>query len=111
MANLDRAVDSSFSLRSKKDLIEKFVESLNVHSDVDERRKAFIDEQKTMELEQLIENENLDVPATHLFVSQAFRDGQVQVAGPALSKMMPPMSMFTADNDHGTQKLRVATLL
>jgi type I restriction enzyme R subunit len=110
-ANLDRAVDSSFSLRSKKDLIEKFVESLNVHSDVDESWKAFIDEQKTMELEQLIENENLDVPATHLFVSQAFRDGQVQVAGPALSKMMPPKSMFTADNDHGTQKLRVATLL
>ncbi|MDG2496870.1 MAG: type I restriction endonuclease subunit R [Aquiluna sp.] len=110
-ANLERAVDSSFSLRSKKDLIEKFVESLNVHSDVDESWKAFIDEQKTLELEQLIENENLDVPATHLFVSQAFRDGQVQVAGPALSRMMPPKSMFTADNDHGTQKLRVATLL
>jgi len=110
-ASLDRAVDSSFSLRSKKDLIEKFVESLNVHSDVDESWKEFIDEQKTIELEQMIENENLDVPATHLFVSQAFRDGQVQVAGPALSKMMPPKSMFTADNDHGTQKLRVATLL
>ena len=110
-ASLDRAVDASFSLRSKKDLIEKFVESLNVHADVDESWKAFIDEQKIMELEQLIQDENLDVPATHLFVSQAFRDGQVQVAGPALSKMMPPTSMFTADNDHGTQKLRVATLL
>lgn len=29
-ATIDRAVDSSFSLRSKKDLIEKFVASLNV---------------------------------------------------------------------------------
>jgi type I restriction enzyme R subunit len=110
-ANIDRAIDSSFSLRSKKDLIEKFVESLSVHSDVDESWKAFIHEQKIMELEQLIEDENLDVPATHLFVAQAFRDGQVQVAGPALSKMMPPKSMFTASNEHGIQKQRVATLL
>ena len=110
-ASLDRAVDASFSLRSKKDLIEKFVESLNVHADVDESWKAFIDEQKIMELEQLIQDENLDVPATHLFVSQAFRDGEVQVAGPALSKMMPPKSMFTASNEHGIQKQRVATLL
>jgi type I restriction enzyme R subunit len=110
-ASIDRAIDSSFSLRSKKDLIEKFVESLNVHSDVNESWKAFIDEQKVMELEQLIEDENLDVPATHLFVAQAFRDGQVQVAGPALSKMMPPKSMFTASNEHGIQKQRVATLL
>jgi type I restriction enzyme R subunit len=110
-ASLDRAVDSSFSLRSKKDLIEKFVESLNVHSDVDDSWRAFIDEQKTIELEQLIEDEKLDIPATHLFVSQAFRDGQVQLAGPALSKMLPSKSMFTAGNDHGTQKQRVATLL
>jgi type I restriction enzyme R subunit len=110
-ASIDRAIDSSFSLRSKKDLIEKFVESLNVHSDVNESWKAFIDEQKVMELEQLIEDENLDVPATHLFVAQAFRDGQVQVAGPALSKMMPPKSMFTASNEHGIQKQRVAKLL
>ena len=83
----------------------------NFESDVDDSWRKFIEEQKAMELEQIIEDENLDVPATHLFVSQAFRDGQVQVAGPALSKMMPPKSMFTADNDHGTQKLRVATLL
>jgi type I restriction enzyme R subunit len=110
-ASIDRAIDASFSLRSKKDLIEKFVESLNVHSDVDESWKAFIDEQKVMELEQLIQDEKLDVPATHLFVAQAFRDGQVQVAGPALSKMMPPKSMFTASNEHGIQKQRVATLL
>ena len=110
-ASLDRAVDASFSLRSKKDLIEKFVESVNVHSDIDESWKAFVDEQKAMELEQLIENENLDVPATHLFVSQAFRDGQVQLAGPALSKMLPPKSMFTASNDHGAQKQRLSTLL
>jgi type I restriction enzyme R subunit len=110
-ANIDRAIDSSFSLRSKKDLIEKFVESLSAHSDVDESWKAFIHEQKIMELEQLIEDENLDVPATHLFVAQAFRDGQVQVAGPALSRMLPPRSMFTASNEHGVQKQRVATLL
>ena len=66
-------MDASFSLRSKKDLIERFVASLNVESDVDESWKSFIEEQKAMELEQIIEDENLDVPATHLFVSQAFR--------------------------------------
>lgn len=64
-----------------------------------------------MELEQIIEDENLDVPATHIFVSQAFRDGQVQVAGPALSRMLPPRSMFSVNNEHGMQKQRVSELL
>ena len=41
-AAIDRAVDSSPSLRNKKDLIEQFVDSLTVDSTVDEEWRTFI---------------------------------------------------------------------
>jgi type I restriction enzyme R subunit len=106
-ANLDRAVDSSFALKSKKDLIEQFVSSLNSSTDVDAGWRTFISEKKLAELEQIIQDENLDVPATHIYVEQAFKEGQLQVAGTALTKLMPARNMFSPSNDHAVQKERV----
>src|SRR5207248_9869997 len=41
-AAIDRAVDSSPSLRNKKDLVEQFVDSLTVDSAVDEEWRTFV---------------------------------------------------------------------
>ncbi|MEO6470711.1 MAG: type I restriction endonuclease subunit R, partial [Aeromicrobium sp.] len=49
-AAIDRAVDSSPSLRNKKDLIEQFVDSLTVDADVDDEWRAFIAAQTAREL-------------------------------------------------------------
>ena len=110
-ATLDRAVSSSFALRSKRDLIERFVASLNNLSDVEEGWRAFVDEQKKIELEQIILDENLDVPVTHTFMEQAFAEGQVQFFGTALTKLLPARNMFTPENEHGLQKARVMAKL
>jgi type I restriction enzyme R subunit len=110
-ANLDRAVDSSFALRSKKDLIEQFVSSLNSSTDVDTGWSAFISEKKIAELEQIIQDENLDVPATHLYLEHAFKEGQLQVAGSALTKLMPAKNMFSPANEHTHQRERVLAKL
>jgi type I restriction enzyme R subunit len=106
-ATIDRAVSSSFTLRSKKDLIEKFVATLNNNTDVETSWREYIEEQKSVELSQIVATEKLDLSATQEFLDQAFRDGHVQSAGPALSKLLPPRNMFTPANEHGEQKRRV----
>jgi len=104
---LVRAVDSSFSLRSKKDLIEQFVSSVNANTDIDKGWASFIMERKAAELEQIIEDEKLSVPAAHLYMEQAFREGQLQVTGTALTRVLPARNMFSAANEHTALKNRV----
>jgi type I restriction enzyme R subunit len=110
-ANISRAIDSSVTLRSKKDLIEKFVSQLNVETDVDNGWRKFIEEQRTLELEQIIQDENLDVAGTHVYMDQAFQEGQVSTVGTAFSRLIPAKSMFSPSDEHGEQKRRIADRL
>lgn len=110
-ATISRAVDSSYNLRSKRDLIENFVNSVNVNENLDQGWSDFIAERRSSELEQIIEDERLDAAATHLFIEQAFRDGQLITAGTAITRLLPPKSMFSANDEHGIQKNKVVELL
>jgi|LakMenEpi03Aug12_release.lakeMendotaPanAssembly.Ray.scaffolds.fasta_scaffold18645_6 type I restriction enzyme R subunit len=103
-SQIDRAVLSSYTLRSKKDLIERFLSTIDNHSDIDKSWKLYIEQERGRELEAIIAAENLDPAAAQKYVAQAFRDGELQVAGPALTNMLPPKNMFTLDNVHGRQK-------
>ena len=110
-ANISRAIDSSVTLRSKKDLIEKFVSQLNVETDVDNGWRNFISEQRKIELEDIIEQERLDAAGTHVFMDQAFEEGQVSTFGTAFTRLIPAKSMFSPVDEHGEQKRRVADRL
>jgi type I restriction enzyme R subunit len=109
MASINRAVDSSMSLRSKKDLIESFISRVNVQnvSEIDEAWSQFIAEQRDQELEQIIEEEKLEGPATRVLMDQAFRSGQIQTAGTGLSRVMPAVSIFSPSGEHELQRNRV----
>lgn len=106
-AKISREVSASYTLRSKKDLIEQFLSRIDNQSDVDKSWKAYIDEQKLIELGEIVDDENLDPVATERFLNQAFRDGEIQLAGPSITKLLPPKDMFTAENIHGQQKQKV----
>lgn len=95
LLDINKAIDSSVELRNKKDLINQFITSLDVHSVVDEDWRKFVDQKKIEELEQIIANEDLDRDATYQFVRNAFRDGSVPAAGTAISKVLPPVSRFS----------------
>lgn len=95
-ASITRALDSSITLRSKKDLIEAFVASIAVNADVDEEWQRFIAERKAEELTEIIERESLNPEETQSFMATAFRDGGVQTAGTAISRLLPPMPRFGA---------------
>lgn len=102
-----RAVESSYSLRSKRDLIEAFINSLTLVGDVDTGWRDFVEAQKEIELEVIIVDENLKPSETRAFVAQAFRDGAVQTAGTAIAGILPPLSKFTPDGEHALKKLSV----
>ena len=106
-ADIARAVDASPSLRSKKDLIEQFVDSLTVSSQVDEEWRAFINAKRVEELERIIVEEALKPEETRAFVDSAFRDGAIPTTGTAITKILPPASRFAANSHHATKKQMV----
>jgi type I restriction enzyme R subunit len=110
-ANISRAIDSSVTLRSKKDLIERFLSQLNVETDVDKGWRNFIEEQRQIELEEIIQEERLDAAGTHVFMDQAFEEGQVATVGTAFTRLIPAKSMFSPEDEHGEQKRRIADRL
>lgn len=95
LIDINKAIDSSVELRNKKDLINQFISTLDVHSVVEDDWKDFVEKKKIEELEQIIESENLDRDATYAFVQNSFRDGNVATTGTALTRVLPPVSRFS----------------
>jgi type I restriction enzyme R subunit len=104
LVDINKAIDSSIELRNKKDLIEQFINTLNVGSAVEEDWRSFVDAKKLEELDAIIADENLNRDETYRFIESAFRDGGVQTSGTAITKIMPPVSRFTADQSRGKKR-------
>lgn len=101
---IDKAMNSSIELRSKKELIERFINTLNVHSDVDKDWRAFTDRNKAEELEKIIEEENLKPEEARKFVANAFRDGELKSTGTGFAGILPAVSMFDKENTLAKKK-------
>lgn len=101
---IDKAMNSSIELRSKKELIERFINTLNVHSDVDKDWRAFTDRNKAEDLEKIIEEENLRPEEARKFVANAFRDGELKSTGTGFASILPAVSMFDKDNTLAKKK-------
>lgn len=110
-AQITRAVDASPSLRNKKDLIEAFVDSVSVTTEIDAEWAAFVAARREAELQQIIADENLKPDETRAFIETAFRDGAIQATGTAITRVLPPASRFAADGGHGEKKQRVLARL
>lgn len=103
-AKISKTVLASYSLRSKKDLIERFIELINVDSDVTEEWRKFISDAKESELSRIIEEENLNPEETRSFIDKAFSDGELKTAGTAVIKLLPAKNMFSPSYEHSIQK-------
>ena len=110
-AQISRAVDASPSLRSKRDLVEDFVDSISVDGSVDEQWQAYVDAKRDAELAAIIEEQKLKPEQTRAFVDAAFRDGQIRTTGTEITKILPPVSRFNREAGHGDKKKRVVEAL
>ena len=111
LIDINKAIDSSVELRNKKDLINQFITSLDIHSVVDEDWQKFMNEKKIEELDQIIKAENLDHDATYNFVKNAFRDGAVATSGTAITKVLPPVSRFSHGGERSKKRESVLNKL
>jgi type I restriction enzyme R subunit len=104
---IDKAIKSSLQLRSKKELIENFVASINVNTDVNTDWQRFVRKQREDDIKALIKAEELKPEETRKFVDNAFRDGVLKTTGTDLDLLMPPVSRFGGDGNRDKKKQTV----
>ena len=94
LVTIQKAVDASPELRSKKQLIETFIAGINDVDDVMAEWQGFVAAEREKELVQIIQEEKLKEPETRKFLENAFRDGEIKTTGTDIDKLMPPVSRF-----------------
>lgn len=104
---ITKAVNASPTLRDKRDLIERFVDTVSITGTVEEQWQRFISKQQQKELTSIINEEHLKPESTERFMRQAFENGDLQTGGTAITQIMPPISRFTPTGGYQEQKQRV----
>ena len=104
LVNISKAIGSSIQLRSKKELIESFISSVNADTDVDKGWREYVQHRKAEDLKEIIEIEHLKPEETEKFIESSFRDGQVRTTGTDIDKILPPMSRFGSGNRQEKKK-------
>ena len=109
LLSIRRNIDSSPDMRDKKELIEQFIERINTMKggDVFESWEEYITEQKRIQLEEIIKEENLKPEETDSFMQQAFKDGYVDDTGTGIVNIMKPMRIFGGGGNRAQKKATV----
>ncbi|MCZ2112550.1 MAG: type I restriction endonuclease subunit R, partial [Anaerolineae bacterium] len=95
LVDIRKAVDSSVELRSKKELIEAFIDRVNAETQVDDDWRAFVRAQKEADLAALIAEEGLRPAETRRFIERSLRDGLLKTTGTDIDSVLPPVSRFS----------------
>ena len=98
LITIQKAVDASPELRSKKALIETFISGINDVEDVLTEWHGYVAQEKEKELSAIIADEKLNESETRKFIDNAFRDGEIKTTGTDIDKLMPPTSRFGGGN-------------
>ena len=107
LITIQKAVDASPELRSKKQLIENFIAGINDVDDVMIEWNRFVAEEREKELTQIIREEKLREEETRKFLANAFRDGEIKTTGTDIDKLLPPVSRFGGDGARAKKKQTV----
>ena len=107
LVTINKAIMASPDLRNKKDLILAFINSLDENSDIYLDFESFMNSKKKEELDKIIKEENLNKEEAYNFVKKSFEQGKIETNGTEISEMLPPMSMFSKNNNRQKTKNRV----
>ena len=94
LVTIQKAVGAHPELRSKKQLIEMFLDSINNVNDVVTAWNGFVEKQREDDLATIISEEKLKPEETRRFLEKAFEDGEIKETGTDIDKIMPPVSRF-----------------
>ncbi len=105
LITINKAVNASPELRSKKKLIEEFITKINDIEIKNNDDEYFINEwndyvslKREIDLNKIIQEEKLKPKETRKFLENAFRDGEVKTIGTDIDSLMPPISRFGGRN-------------
>ena len=98
LVTIQKAVDASMELRSKKQLIEAFIAGINDVEDVMIEWNNYVARNREADLGRIITEEKLKPEETRRFLEMAFREGEVKTVGTDIDKLMPPVSRFGGGN-------------
>ena len=107
LITIQKAVDASPELRSKKLLIETFIAGINDVDDVMAEWHSYVAQEREKELTQIIQEEKLKEPETRSFLESAFRDGEVKTSGTDIDRLLPPVSRFGGGGTRAKKKQTV----
>ncbi|HEC1564204.1 TPA: type I restriction endonuclease subunit R [Campylobacter upsaliensis] len=101
-----KLLDSSLSLRSKKELFLRFIDSLHTQSNVAKDFSTYIKTHKNNALQDIINTLNLDPKKTKEFMQDSFERGELRDYGRAFDEILPPSPLFGkgAEQTHKVRK-------
>ncbi len=111
LISIDKAIESSLELRSKKQLIDNFIAGINDVDDVFVEWRQYVVEQKEKELSSIIAQEGLKDKETREFVEYSFKDGAMKTTGTQVDALMPPIRRFGKENRNEKKKSILGRLL
>ena len=94
LITINKAIDASPELRSKKSLIKTFIAGINEVVDIMAEWHDYVVAKREEDLENIIKEEKLKPEETRKFLENAFHDGEIKTAGTDIDKLMPPVSRF-----------------
>ena len=94
LISINKAIDASYELRSKKELIENFIAKVNDADNIVSEWRDYVTKERSRDLNKIIAEEKLKPEETCKFMENSFRDGEVVTIGTDINKIMPPMSRF-----------------
>lgn len=104
-----KLLDSSLSLRSKKELLLRFIQSLNPQSNVEKDFSAYIAARKDESLSSIITELDLKPKETRAFMQDSFERGELRDYGRAFGEILPPSPLFGKGAEQ-THKVREKAL-
>lgn len=94
LSDINKAINSSIQLRSKKELIENFIDQVNLSTKINLDWRKYINKCKEEDITAIIEEEDLKSKETRRFLNNSFRDGSLKTTGTAVDGILPPVSRF-----------------
>lgn len=104
-----KLLDSSLSLRSKKELLLRFIQSLNPQSNVEKDFSTYIAARKDESLDTIITELDLKPKETKEFMQDSFERGELRDYGRAFGEILPPSPLFGKGAEQ-THKVREKAL-
>ena len=94
LTTIEKSINASLELRSKKDLIDGFIARVNLETDVEQDWSAYVNERKEADLQMITSEERLHPEKTWTYMTNALRDKEFRTNGVEFDELLPPVSFF-----------------